>query len=204
MAVATSSRTEALGVDQDFRADTTKKRIIAEDLSVVLRNHMDAVEKFKCQREHSFSELFSVIDDKEAQDEIRGRGDNVKHCRWLLKNADACIHFPHEIADKDGNVTVRKGDACPNNPIEKYPDVYEMEHTNISVISEVGTYEDMIWLHVLPSIEELTPAEFAVCSVLRSYMTAEEQKSQMLIRQTDMGSMLGGVFGGGEGRKGRK
>jgi hypothetical protein len=35
-------------------------------------------------------------------------------------------------------------------------------------------------------------------------MTTEEQKSQMLIRQTDMGQMMGGMFGGGkEGKKGR-
>jgi len=165
---------------------------------------MDAVEKFKCQREGAFSELFAALEDKEKQDKIRNRASNVKHCRWLRKDANACACFSEEILDKDGNPTVHKGAPCPNNPIHKHSEVYEMENDNLSVISEVRTYEDMIWLGVLPSIEELTPAEFAVCSVLRGYMTAEEQKSQMMIRQTDMGQMVGGMFGGGkEGKKGR-
>jgi hypothetical protein len=203
MVALSSSRTEAFGINQDFRADTTKKRIIADELSAVLRNHMNAVEKFNCQREASFSELFAVLEDKDSQDVIRKRASEVKHCRWLRKNPNACASFVEEILDKDGNPTVRKGDPCPNNPIHKHPEIYEMEYQNLSVISEVRTYEDMIWLNVLPSIEELTPAEFAVCSVLRGYMTAEEQKSQMLIRQTDMGQMMGGIFGGTEGKKGR-
>lgn len=164
---------------------------------------MDAVEKFRCQREQSFSELFAVVGDSDKQDEIRSRASHVKHCRWLRKDPNACVSFVEDVLDKDGNPTVRKGDPCPNNPLTKHSEVYEMEHENLAIISDVRTYEDMIWLHVLPSIEELTPAEFAVCSVLRGYMTAEEQKSQMMIRQTDMGSMMGGMFGGGEGKKGR-
>jgi hypothetical protein len=165
---------------------------------------MDAVDKFKCQREQSFSELFSALGDKDSQDAIRNRASNVKHCRWLRKDPNACAHFIEDIVDKDGNYTVRKGDPCPNNPLHKHPEIYEMEYQNLSIISDTRTYEDMIWLRILPSIEELTPAEFAVCSVLRGSMTVEEQKSQMMIRQTDMGSMMGGMFGGGkEGKKER-
>ena len=164
---------------------------------------MNAVDKFKCQREGSFSELFSVLEDKEQQDVIRKRASNVKHCRWLRKDQNACASFLEEVLDKDGNPTVRKGDPCPNNPIHKHPEIYEMEYDNLSIISEVQTYENMIWLRLLPSIEELTPAEFAVCSVLRGSMMAEEQKSQMMMRQVDMTQTVGGMFGCGEGKKGR-
>jgi hypothetical protein len=83
---------------------------------------VNAVEKFKCQRESSFSELFAVLEDKDSQDAIRSRASEVKHCRWLRKDPNACESFVEEILDKDGNPTVRKGDPCPNNPIHKYPD----------------------------------------------------------------------------------
>lgn len=166
---------------------------------------MEAVEKFNCQREKSFSELFGALGDREKQDSIRSRVKGTKHCRWLQKSSTACARFPEEVKDGNGIVTVQIGDPCPNNPLVKHPEIYEMEDRYISVISEISKYEDMIALNLLPSIEELTPVEFQICSILRKYMTAEEHKAQMLTRQMDITQVMSGAFGGSrEGGKGRR
>lgn len=65
--------------------------MIAETLGPALRAIDQGLTGQSCAREESFSDLFPLLGDQEAQSDVRRRAPDSRHCGLLAARPDACL-----------------------------------------------------------------------------------------------------------------
>lgn len=117
---------QTLDRGSDLRRADRKKRLVAESTIEALRAWNDATELEKCPREDSFVEMFQLLGDAEALDEVRKNNKNKSHCAWLRKDSSACECLPEgEYGKLEDGTIIQAGMVCPHNAYAHHPEVFQ-------------------------------------------------------------------------------
>jgi hypothetical protein len=151
---------------------------VADELIEALSNEKEWPEKSKCPREAQFHELYAVMGNKKAQDEIRERAEK-RSCYILRQYPDACDCMP------DGFGAAVPGEACPNNPYTKNAELIDALAQSRSLLEISRYYADLIELNQVDTFE-MMPEEYAVIRI----MLRERKKEQFEMMQASAASSM--------------
>lgn len=124
---------QAAGGRYHLRRVIGKKRVIAEEVTDALRVWDEAIEKEKCPREDSFSEIYAALGDTDAQTAIRDRTPHKHHCRWLRKDPNACTALPAASGVPEDKI----GQVCPHNIYEAESELFMARDAQAERLSHI-------------------------------------------------------------------
>ena len=162
---------QTLDCGSDIRRVSGKKRLVAESTTEALRAWNDANELEKCPREESFSALFPLLGDEEAQDALRDKYPNKHHCSWLRRDPNACESLPAGI---DG---AEAGTVCPHNVYASNPEVFQNRE------GVMDTIERLFRLSNSAELGAISQSELDVFSITELLTTRGELDKQQSERQ---------------------
>ena len=148
-----------------------------------------------CIREDNFGDMYSVIGDKEAQDEIRLATPKAQHCFLLARHSSgSCNELPYEVQGLYPGEVYLEGSVCPNNPYYAKKDLWESIDVYAPVLNLFESFRDVINVGGSPDLSDLTPEEFVVFK-----MVQDEIRSEDFMNRAEI---MGGMFGGGKEEEG--
>ena len=127
-----------------------------------------------CPLEPQFNELYEVLGDKAAQDEIRKRHPRNPHCPKLRANPKACIgckNNPYE------NPELLKRTEC----LEKYGYLLE-DGKRLLTLSELGFLRDL---------DQLTPEAYLLLTIMHEATTQRRMMDQAEYFAVKMSALFG-------------
>ena len=113
-----------------------------------------------------------MLGDAEAQEEVRKANPDKHHCSFLKRHSPTfceCLTIDIEGAE---NEVSSKGTICPNNPYHIEKELFEDARLYIPLLNAGYYYKTRIELNQVPAIDDMTPEDFIVYSI----MNAESRK----------------------------
>ena len=138
--------------------------MIAEVLPSALEGLESLDPEAACGREESFAEIFPLMGDKTAQDEIRRKTADLRHCRLLEKRPDACLRCrmnSNPYRDRNPQAVL---DAIRHS--ELLADALELE------------LEHRMGLLDKQDLLALTPEEIVAIQIVRDFRSHKQAKAQ--------------------------
>lgn len=113
--------------------------------------------------EENFKEMYDVLGDREAQEQIREQYPDKVHCSLLKMNPHAC-------------------DGCPNNPHgeRKKKQKKEVFNTYGQMLERIFRLYDLLELGLIKDISEVTPLEVDLLRIVGEYRRSEAMAGNML------------------------
>ncbi len=122
--------------------------------------------------------MYGVLGDGDAQEEIRKANPDNYHCSFLRRHSPAfceCLTIDIEGAEDE---VFRKGTICPNNPYYINKELFEDSKLYIPLLNAGYYYKTRIELNQVPAIEDMTPEDFIVYSIMNGVSRREIAESQ--------------------------
>lgn len=167
---------QALGLRPDIRQVDRKKRLVAESTVEALRTWNDAAELEKCPREENWTELYPILGNADALQEIWRKNKNRTHCSFLRKDSNACECLP---SDADGVPSEYIGKPCPHNAYAQHSQVFANRDGVSDAIERIMRLVNSAEIGVLDTnLDPLTVTELITARVELDRIQSEKQKRE--------------------------
>ena len=164
-----------------------KKRLIAEELPLVLREAWGGESVPLCDREENFQEMYIALGDRDAQDEIRKDNPHASHCS-LLKNKSSsfctdCPNNPHRIPD-----------SVTSKPVaERYHAIQRAKQMGFALERAIWLM-DMADLGQRTAVEKMRPTDLILLRIARRSWRSHEAVIQGHIIANEIAKLFGPMF----------
>jgi hypothetical protein len=130
--------------------------------------------------------MYTHLGDTKSQEAVRAMNSDANHCRILRTDPGACEKLPEDFGEEG-----KKGHQCPNNPVFRHKERFEVEKKWSDIIAEALRYEGILLLNCFPTdLDEIPSIEYQIALTVRRFM----EEKEMIMSQLKSPMMS---FGGG-------